>query len=48
MGTEKYDGTISGREFLPESGGGVNITGRWLNKRTGNVITVRQYKTAII
>ena len=42
MGTEKYDGTISGREFLPESGGGVNITGRWLNKRTGNVITVRQ------
>lgn len=42
MGVEKYDGTISGREFLPESGGGVNINGRWLNKRTGAVVTVRQ------
>ena len=43
MGEDKYEGKISGREFLPEdNNGGMNISGIWMNKRTGQKINVRQ------
>ena len=43
MGEEKYEGKITGREFLPENdNGGMNITGTWMNKRTGQRVNVRQ------
>lgn len=41
--SNKYEGQIMGREFLPEDNiGGVNISGTWMNKRTGQKINVRQ------
>ena len=40
--SEKYEGTIESREFLPEQNdGGIGISGRWLNKRTGQTINIR-------
>lgn len=42
MATDKYEGKITGREFIPEQdGGGMGISGRWINKRTGHAINVR-------
>lgn len=39
---EKYEGQIQGREYLPEEdGGGMGIGGRWINKRTGQTVNVR-------
>lgn len=39
----KYEGQISGREFLPDNNNtGMEITGTWLNKRNGQKINVRQ------
>ena len=39
---EKYEGKISGREFIPgEDGGGMGINGTWINKRTGTKVNVR-------
>lgn len=41
--SNKYEGQITGHEFLPEDNiGGVNISGTWMNKRTGQKINVRQ------
>lgn len=43
MGEDKYEGKITGREFLPgEDGGGMGISGTWMNKRTGQKVNVRQ------
>ena len=43
MGEEKYEGKITGREFLPENdNNGMDITGTWMNKRTGQKVNVRQ------
>ena len=43
MGEEKYEGKITGREFLPENdNNGMGITGTWMNKRTGQKVNVRQ------
>lgn len=39
---EKYEGKIESREFLPnQNDSGIGITGRWLNKRNGQVINIR-------
>ena len=32
---------IQGREFMPSDDGGMGISGRWINKRTGQLINVR-------
>ena len=43
MGEDKYEGKITGREFLPEDdNGGMGISGAWMNKRTGQKVNVRQ------
>ena len=43
MGEEKYEGKIESREYLPgEDGSGMGITGRWMNKRTGKSVNIRQ------
>ena len=43
MGDEKYEGKITGREFLPgDDNNGMMISGTWMNKRTGQKINVRQ------
>jgi hypothetical protein len=43
MSEEKYDGKIESREFLPESdGSGMGLSGKWMNKRTGQYINIRQ------
>ena len=43
MGEEKYEGKITGREFLPDDdNGGMMISGTWMNKRTGQKVNVRQ------
>lgn len=43
MGEDKYEGKITGREFLPEDdNGGMGISGTWMNKRTGQKVNVRQ------
>ena len=43
MGEDKYEGKITGREFLPDSGNnGMDIAGSWMNKRTGQKVNVRQ------
>lgn len=43
MGEEKYEGKITGREFLPENdNSGMDIAGSWMNKRTGQKVNVRQ------
>lgn len=43
MGENKYEGKISGREFLPDTNtGGMDIIGTWMNKRTGQKVNVRQ------
>ena len=43
MGEDKYEGKITGREFLPDSGNnGMDIAGSWINKRTGQKVNVRQ------
>jgi hypothetical protein len=43
MGEEKYGGKIESREYLPgDDGSGMGITGRWMNKRTGKSINIRQ------
>ena len=44
MGEDKYEGKITGREFLPDSGinNGMDIAGYWMNKRTGQKVNVRQ------
>lgn len=43
MSEDKYEGKITGREFLPEDdNGGMGISGAWMNKRTGQKINVRQ------
>ena len=43
MGEDKYEGKITGREFLPEdNNGGMGISGTWMNKRTGQKVNVRQ------
>ena len=42
MGEDKYEGKITGREFLPEENNGMGISGTWMNKRTGQKINVRQ------
>ena len=40
--SEKYEGKIESREFLHEQNdGGIGISGRWLNKRTGQTINIR-------
>ena len=40
--SEKYEGKIESREFLPDQNdGGIGISGRWLNKRTGQTINIR-------
>lgn len=43
MSEEKYEGKIESREYLPgEDGSGMGITGRWMNKRTGKFVNIRQ------
>ena len=43
MGEDKYEGKITGREFLPEDNNvGMGISGIWMNKRTGQKVNVRQ------
>ena len=43
MGEDKYEGKITGREFLPEDNNdGMGISGAWMNKRTGQKVNVRQ------
>ena len=43
MNDGKYEGKITGREFLPENDdSGMNIAGVWMNKHTGQKIRVRQ------
>ena len=43
MGEDKYEGKITGREFLPEdNNGSMGISGIWMNKRTGQKVNVRQ------
>lgn len=43
MSQEKYEGKITGREFLPENdNNGMGISGTWMNKRTGQKVNVRQ------
>ena len=40
--SEKYEGKIESREFLPnQNDSGVGISGRWLNKRNGQMINIR-------
>ena len=40
--SEKYEGKIESREFLPDQNdSGIGISGRWLNKRTGQTINIR-------
>lgn len=40
--SEKYEGKIESREFLPsQNDSGIGISGRWLNKRNGQVINIR-------
>lgn len=39
--SEKYEGTIESREYLPTGESGVGITGTWMNKRTGQTVNVR-------
>ena len=42
MGEEKYEGRIESREYMPEQdGSGMGLTGRWLNRQTGQVVNVR-------
>lgn len=39
---EKYEGKIESREFLPsQNDSGIGISGRWLNKRNGQMINIR-------
>ena len=43
MGEEKYEGKIESREYLPgDDGSGMGLTGRWMNKRTGKAVNIRQ------
>jgi hypothetical protein len=43
MSEDKYEGKITGREFLPENdNNGMGISGTWMNKRTGQKVNVRQ------
>ena len=43
MGEEKYGGKIESREYLPgDDGSGMGLTGRWMNKRTGKAVNIRQ------
>lgn len=43
MSEDKYEGKITGREFLPENdNSGMDIAGSWMNKRTGQKVNVRQ------
>ena len=40
--SEKYEGKIESREFLPsQNDSGIGISGRWLNKRNGQMINIR-------
>ena len=40
--SEKYEGKIESREFLPsQNDSGIGISGRWLNKRNGQIINIR-------
>jgi len=43
MGEDKYEGKVTGREFLPDNdSGAMGISGIWMNKRTGQKVNVRQ------
>lgn len=43
MGEEKYEGKIESREYLPgDDGSGMGLTGKWMNKRTGKAVNIRQ------
>lgn len=43
MGEEKYEGKIESREYLPgDDGSGMGLTGKWMNKRTGKTVNIRQ------
>ena len=43
MGEEKYEGKIESREYLPgDDGSGMGLIGRWMNKRTGKAVNIRQ------
>lgn len=43
MGEERYEGKIESREYLPgDDGSGMGLTGKWMNKRTGKAINIRQ------
>lgn len=41
MGQEKYEGQVQGHEFIPSGESGIMVSGRWMNKRTGAVVNVR-------
>ena len=41
--SKKYEGKIESREYLPgDDGSGMGLTGRWMNKRTGKAVNIRQ------
>ena len=43
MGEERYEGKIESREYLPgDDGSGIGLTGKWMNKRTGKAVNIRQ------
>ena len=43
MGEERYEGKIESREYLPgDDGSGMGLTGKWMNKRTGKAVNIRQ------
>ena len=43
MGEERYEGKIETREYLPgDDGSGMGLTGKWMNKRTGKAVNIRQ------
>ena len=43
MGEDKYEGKVTGREFLPDNdSGAMGISGIWMNKLTGQKVNVRQ------
>lgn len=43
MSEERYEGKIESREYLPgDDGSGMGLTGKWMNKRTGKAVNIRQ------
>ena len=43
MGEERYEGKIESREYLPgDDGSGMGLIGKWMNKRTGKAVNIRQ------